>query len=82
MADIEVYGTEWCGDTQRSRRHLDQLGIGYRYVDLEADPRATAWVEAQNGGKRKMPTIKVGDQVLSVPGDAELDDALQAAGVR
>src|SRR5437016_11453948 len=32
-APVVVYGTSWCAATQMIRRHLDRLGIPYRYVD-------------------------------------------------
>ena len=78
---ITVFGTDWCGDTVRSRRHLQSLGIDYRYVNIEQDPEALEWVKRQNDGTRKMPTIDVGGLVLSVPSDGELDTALRRQGM-
>jgi len=78
MDKIEVYGADWCGDTKRTLRHLDVLGVDYKYIDVEQDAAASAWVKQQNNGKERKPTVKLGsDEVLSVPSDAELETALR-----
>ncbi len=78
MDKIEVYGADWCGDTKRTLRHLDTLGVDYKYIDVEQDAKASAWVKEQNNGKERKPTVKLGDnEVLSVPSDAELEGALR-----
>ena len=64
--------------TARSRQHLDELGIAYDYVDIEADPSAAQWVKDQNGGREKKPTIDIAGRVLSEPTNEELDEALAA----
>ena len=64
---VEVYGADWCGDTQRTRRHLDSLGIAYQYINVERDQQAAAWVKQQNDGKERKPTVKIGKQVLAEP---------------
>ncbi len=77
MDKIEVYGADWCGDTKRTLRQLDALGVDYKYIDVEQDAEASAWVKDQNNGKERKPTVKLGDEVLSVPSDAELETALR-----
>ena len=79
--EVKVYGADWCGDTQRTLRHLDGLGVAYRYVDVEQDEEARAWVCAQNDGKERKPTLDVAGQVLSVPTERELDSALREKGL-
>jgi mycoredoxin len=81
MATVRIYGADWCGDTQRSLRLLDSLGAAYDYVNVEEDEQASRWVKEQNDGKERKPTIKVGEQVLSVPSDQELESALRAGGL-
>jgi mycoredoxin len=78
---VEVYGADWCGDTQRTRRHLDSLGVVYRYINVEQDPQASAWVKQQHDGKERKPTIKIGEQVLAEPSDHALDLALRQEGL-
>ena len=53
---VEVYGADWCVDTQRTRRHLDSLGVAYQYINIEQDQQASAWVKQQNDGKERKPT--------------------------
>jgi glutaredoxin len=81
MEKVKVYGADWCGDTQRSLKHLDELGVAYDYVDVEQDAQASSWVKEQNEGKERKPTIKVGAQVLSVPSNQELESALRTNGL-
>jgi glutaredoxin len=78
---VEVYGADWCTDTQRTRRHLDSLGITYQYINVEQDRQASAWVKQQNDGKERKPTVKIGRQVLAEPSDLELERALRGEGL-
>ncbi len=80
MDKVKVYGADWCGDTKRTLKHLDGLGVAYDYIDVEQDEQASAWVKQQNDGKERKPTVKVGEQVLSVPSDQELESALRDEG--
>jgi glutaredoxin len=82
MSDVKVYGADWCGDTQRSLRYLDDLGIAYDYINVEDDAQASKWVKEQNDGKERKPTIKINNQqVLSVPSNQELERALREQGL-
>ena len=78
---VEVYGADWCGDTQRTRRHLDRLGVAYQYINVEHDQQASVWVKQQNDGKERKPTVKIGEQVLAEPTDPELEQALRQGGL-
>jgi glutaredoxin len=81
MNTVKVYGADWCEDTRRTRRHLDGLGVTYDYINLEQDERASEWVKQQNDGKERKPTVKIGEQVLAVPNDRELENALRQQGL-
>jgi glutaredoxin len=81
MNKVTVYGADWCGDTQRTLRQLDNLGVAYDYIDVEQDEQASDWVKRQNDGKERKPTVKLGEQVLSVPSNRELESALRQEGV-
>ena len=78
---VEVYGADWCGDTQRTRRHLDHLGVAYQYINVEQDPQASEWVKQQNDGKERKPAVKVGERVLAEPSDQALEQALRHEGL-
>jgi mycoredoxin len=75
---IKVYGADWCGDTKRTLKYLNSLGIDYDYVDVEQDESASEWVKSQNEGKERKPTLIVGSRVLSVPSESELKAALES----
>lgn len=78
--EIRVFGTETCHDTQRSRRHLDDRGLDYQFVDIDDDEDAEQQVIEWGSGKRKIPVIEIssdGDvQRITEPSNAELDEAL------
>jgi mycoredoxin len=81
MADITVYGTDQCEDTQRTRQFLSGRGIAYRYVDVDQDRDADEMVKRENDGKRRTPLVQVciGTEcrVLRVPSNQELEDAVR-----
>ena len=35
---ITMFSAEWCRDCRRTKAQLDELGVEYTYIDLEADP--------------------------------------------
>ena len=71
--EIVVYGTLWCGDTRRSRAYLDRNQIPYRYIDIDKDREARAFVEKVNRGYRSVPTIIFPDgSMLVEPKESEL----------
>jgi glutaredoxin len=81
MDKIKVYGADWCKDTKRTLALLDNLDVAYDYVDVEDDEQASRWVKEQNDGKERKPTVKIGERVLSVPDDGELESALRENGL-
>lgn len=81
MNKVTVYGADWCGDTKRTLAQLDELGVDYDYIDVEQDEQASSWVKRQNDGKERKPTLKLGEQVLSVPSNQELESALRDEGI-
>ncbi len=71
--DVLMYTTEWCGDSRRAVRFLDEHGIAYRSVDIDEDEEAARAVEALNRGNRSTPTILInGEHVATEPSRAEL----------
>ena len=68
---VVVYGADWCGDTRRTLRHLDQKKIQYDYIDIDQDTDAEAKVIEFNKGKRRIPLVEIASETetksLSVP---------------
>lgn len=81
MDNVVVYGADWCVMTRRTLAHLDQVGVEYRYIDVEEDPKASEWVKQQSDGREKKPTLDIGGTVLVEPSNGELDDVLRSKGL-
>jgi mycoredoxin len=58
MANVTVYGADWCGETRLVRDMLEDEGVTYEYIDIDNDKEAEAKVIRWNGGeKRKIPVV-------------------------
>ena len=44
---------------------MKERGVAYREVNIEEDPEAAALVVRVNNGKRKVPTLKVGERYIA-----------------
>ena len=65
MAEIKVYGSNWCGDCRRAKRFLQDRGIAFQEVNIEDSPEAAALVMKVNDGRRKVPTIEIDGRYFS-----------------
>jgi len=81
MADVKIYGADWCGPTAAAKRHIADLGVQYEYINIEQDANAARWVADQNDGKERKPTIDVDGTILSEPTIGEIDRALEEHGL-
>ena len=73
MAEITVYGANWCIDTRMSRRFLDERGVLYNWVDIDLDPRGLDLVKDVSNGERIIPVVVLADgAVLVEPSTAKL----------
>jgi glutaredoxin len=78
---ILVLGRDTCDDTIRSRAHLVERGFVFRYLKVNEDAAADAWIRRLNGGVWVTPTILIGDpenpsRIIREPSDKELDAAI------
>jgi mycoredoxin len=79
MAEITMYGADWCGDCRRSKRFLDSNSVAYNYIDVETDTSASDKVIEINGGMRSIPVILFPDGThLTEPSDNALKEKLEA----
>ena len=53
---ITMFGADWCRDCRRTKSQLDELGVAYRYVDLEAEPDA-ADIAREISGRTNIPVV-------------------------
>jgi mycoredoxin len=66
QAQITLYGTTWCSGTWVARRLLDEHQVVYRWVDIDQDTEADAYVKQVNNGYRSVPTIVFPDGSIMV----------------
>jgi mycoredoxin len=74
LADLTVYGADWCRDCRRSKALLDAEGVAYRWVDVEASQDAADEAMAISG-RPSIPVIVFPDGSHLVEPS---DEALQA----
>jgi mycoredoxin len=65
MEEIIVYSTSWCVDCRRAKRFLKERGINFSEINIDEEPDAEELVLKVNDGRRKVPTIKVGDRYFA-----------------
>jgi len=65
MDPIIMYSAGWCPDCRRAKTFLRERGVEFQEVNIEEDDEAEAIVIRENGGKRKIPTLKVGERYFS-----------------
>lgn len=76
-SQIRMFGAEWCRDCRRTKAQLDELGIGYDYIDLEADP-AAADVAKEISGRTNIPVVVYPDSSHHVePSNADVEAKLK-----
>ncbi len=60
-APVTMYTTSWCGYCVRLKRLMQDEGIDFAEVNIEADPQAADLVMQANGGNRTVPTLVFAD---------------------
>jgi mycoredoxin len=65
MDNITMYTTNWCPDCHRAKSFLKERGVEFREINIERDPAAEEIVLTANRGKRKVPTLQVGDRYFA-----------------
>jgi mycoredoxin len=65
METITMYCTGGCPDCLRAKSFLKERGVEFREVNIEQDADAEAMVIKANHGKRKVPTLKVGERFFA-----------------
>jgi mycoredoxin len=65
MEEITMYGTSWCSDCRRAKQFLKDRGVIFIEVNIDEEPDAEELVLQVNKGRRKVPTIKVGERFFA-----------------
>jgi mycoredoxin len=80
-AKLVVFGTLWCGATQRIRRYLDRHDLVYDFRDVDRDDGAANQVRWWTGGYVSHPTLQIGGDILVEPSTQELAEVLAKKGL-
>ncbi|MDQ1130178.1 glutaredoxin domain-containing protein [Microbacterium sp. SORGH_AS_0888] len=76
-SSLTMFGADWCRDCRRTKAQLDELGVAYEYVDLEADP-AAAEVAREISGRTNIPVVVYPDATHQVePSNADVETKLR-----
>jgi len=82
MAQVTMYGADWCGDCRRSKRFMEENNVVFNYIDVEADLTAADKVVEINGGAKSIPVIVFEDGThLTEPSDNDLKAKLEALAI-
>ena len=65
MESITMYTTAWCPDCRRAKSFMKERGVEFKEINIEGDPDAEEIVMQANHGKRKVPTLRVGDRYFA-----------------
>lgn len=81
MAEVVVYGADWCSDCRRSEKLLNTLGVQYEKKDVEHSAEFTEEARAISG-RTNIPVILFADgKHLVEPSDAALHAELTIRGL-
>jgi glutaredoxin len=62
---IVMYSTIWCPDCRRAKSFMKERGVEFTEVMIDGNPEAEGLVLRVNSGRRKVPTIQVGDRYFA-----------------
>lgn len=65
MEPITMYSAGWCPDCRRVKDFLKERGVEFREVDIDKDEGCEELVLRVNNGKRKVPTLRVGERYFA-----------------
>ena len=62
--DVVMYCTSWCPACRRARRLLDEWGVEYTEIDINAYPEAKPRLRELTGGTLTTPTFDIKGEVI------------------
>jgi len=74
IPEIKLYGTERCHKTQYYKAFLDEKGLDYSFLDVEANANFAEELRRLYENRRlNFPTITIGEKKLRNPTDNDLN---------
>jgi mycoredoxin len=78
---ISMYSASWCGDCVRTKEQLDELGLEYEYLDIDAHSEHKARA-IDISGRPNIPVVVFPDGTYLVePTDVALHEKVQQLGL-
>jgi glutaredoxin len=65
MEPITMYSAGWCPDCRRVKNFLKERGVEFHEVDIDEDVESEELVLRVNNGRRKVPTLKIGERYFA-----------------
>lgn len=62
---VVMYSTIWCPDCRRAKSFMQDRGVKFEEVMIDGNPEAEGLVLRVNNGRRRVPTIQVGDRYFA-----------------
>ena len=75
---VDVYWRPGCGYCNRLLRHFDRAGVAVRLHNIWEDDSARLFVREHNEGNETVPTVRVGDLVVTNPSPRPFVEQLRA----
>jgi ribosomal protein S18 acetylase RimI-like enzyme len=81
-AHVKLYGSNECHKTLAYKRHLEELGVDHKFLDVQVDAVAAEDLRSYYADRRlNYPTIAIGERRLRNPPLLELEKELRRSGV-
>jgi glutaredoxin-like protein NrdH len=74
--DIEIYTLKSCGYCRAAMAYMDRKGIEYTNHDLDEEPEAVDEYLEKTGGKRGVPVIDIGGEIMQGWSEKHFDSLL------
>ena len=65
MEMITIYSAGWCPDCWRTKKFLKDRGVAFQEVNIEEDLEAEELVLRVNDGRRRIPTLRIGERFVT-----------------
>ena len=73
---VTIYSAPWCAFCHMAKRYLDDLGIAYKDIDVDADPAAAIEL-VETSGQAGIPVILIGEETIIGFDRPRIDAALE-----